>query len=141
MSLTESARPPPPLRVPCQLADQNGLNIQDLVSYRIEAVTPKLVLKQTCVSKGGKCGSTSIDRAFYAFMKREFGDAFTGLRYDLRGPGSLLMQEFEKEKRNLGVSRRRDNILLTFPGLKERLPNDFPRERYDREYEELILTW
>lgn len=51
---------------------------------------------------GGKCGATSIDRAFIRWMTQKFGAAYTAVSMTKRGPGSLFMDSFESAKRNFG---------------------------------------
>jgi hypothetical protein len=51
---------------------------------------------------GGKCGSTFIDRNFIAWMTQNFGDAFTSVPRNRRGPGSSFMNAFETAKKNFG---------------------------------------
>jgi hypothetical protein len=51
---------------------------------------------------GGKCGSTTIDRAFHRLMRSRFGMAFTSLPLAKKGAGSNLMKQFESAKRDFG---------------------------------------
>ena len=48
---------------------------------------------------GGKCGATYIDRNFNKWMIDTFGRGYTSLPAKKRGPGSKLMEEFDRAKR------------------------------------------
>ncbi|TPX16453.1 uncharacterized protein E0L32_003747 [Thyridium curvatum] len=87
-----------------QAYSQHAL-IRDLASYKISRKHPNLKLEQICVSEGGKCGSTTIDRAFLALMQRRFGEAFQKLPEKKRGINSKFMAEFESAKRDFNDPR------------------------------------
>lgn len=53
---------------------------------------------------GGKCGSTAVDRNFYALMSKRFGAAFDNLPIKRKSPGSDFMKKFEIIKRDFGHS-------------------------------------
>ena len=74
-----------------------GGGTSDCVTYRIAKVSP-LNLEEACVGIGGKCGSSSLDRAFWKFLGDIFGDAFKMLPPKKTGPGSDLMRRFEELK-------------------------------------------
>ncbi|KAK3348636.1 hypothetical protein B0T25DRAFT_546149 [Lasiosphaeria hispida] len=107
----------------------------DLASYEIQTVYPRLSLKQACVSKGGKCGSTSIDRAFYKLMCDRFGSAFTELDSSKTGPNSKFMLDFEAIKRSFGESEYEQINRLT---LKMDRADD--SDYYSAEDYEVIVT-
>ncbi|KAK0724594.1 hypothetical protein B0H67DRAFT_598148 [Lasiosphaeris hirsuta] len=107
----------------------------DLASYQIQTVYPRLSLKQACVSKGGKCGSTTIDRAFYKLMCDRFGSAFTELDSSKTGPNSKFMLDFEAIKRSFGESEYEQINRLT---LKMDRAED--SDYYSADDYEVILT-
>ncbi|EMF08039.1 actin-like ATPase domain-containing protein [Sphaerulina musiva SO2202] len=76
----------------------------DITTYEISSIDPKLTFKEHLVGTGGKCGSTYIDREFIKWMTEKFGSAYTDLKWELRGPASRLMKEFESYKRDFGKS-------------------------------------
>lgn len=61
---------------------------------------------------GGKCGSTTIDRALHRLMEERFGPLFTSLSYQKTGVGSKFMTQFESIKRDFGFSKRSRQYLL-----------------------------
>lgn len=93
---------------------------------------PRPSLEQACVSEGmlttyvhsddliqltytmigGKCGSTTIDRALHRLMEKRFGSLFSSLSYQKTGAGSKFMTQFESFKRDFGVSKRSRQYLL-----------------------------
>ncbi|KAF5704859.1 Hsp70 family heat shock protein [Fusarium globosum] len=77
----------------------------DLASYKVLVAYPIPSLEQACVSEGGKCGSTTIDRAFHRLMEERFGSSFSSLSYQKTGAGSKFMTQFESIKRHFGVSK------------------------------------
>lgn len=87
------------------LVSDCGGGTVDLTSYEITAITPKLAFKELIVGNGGKCGSTYIDREFIKWMETKFGNAYTSLSWEKRGPASRLMKDFEGHKRDFGKSR------------------------------------
>jgi len=60
------------------------------------------------VVKGGKCGSTYIDRNLHALLSNRFGRAFDELPWGQKGPGSKFMTCFEMVKRNFGLNDERE---------------------------------
>lgn len=46
------------------------------------------------------CGSTAIDRAFNEWMVNKFGDAYTKVDLEMRGPASNFFRQFEVAKKN-----------------------------------------
>lgn len=77
----------------------------DINTYKITATTPKLEFDELVVGKGGKIGSTFIDRQFQHWMTCRFGTAYTDLPAKKIGPGSRFMKEFEAFKRDFGGGR------------------------------------
>jgi len=75
----------------------------DITTYLIKSVQPELDFEELLVGEGGKCGSTYIDRLFLQWMANTFGEAFTRIPFERRGPGSKFMQEFEFCKRDFGL--------------------------------------
>lgn len=59
---------------------------------------------QICVSIGGKCGSTTIDRAFLKLVRSRVGKPFKNWSPKKTGRGSNLMMAFERVKRGFGTS-------------------------------------
>ena len=54
---------------------------------------------------GGKCGSTSIDRAFIELLRRRFGNCFDNAPAKRKCMGSRFMEAFEGAKRDFGFVR------------------------------------
>jgi len=84
---------------------------------------------------GGKCGSTTIDRAFYKLMCNRFGSTFTGLKREKTGPGSSFMSHFESAKRDFGCSEYSKTYRLHL-----KMPKAKDSEYYDTEDDEVLLT-
>jgi len=53
--------------------------------------------------RGGKCGSTFIDRNLHLLMRKRFGKAFEEIEMRRKGPGSRFMNEWERVKRSFGA--------------------------------------
>ncbi|KAF3770180.1 actin-like ATPase domain-containing protein, partial [Cryphonectria parasitica EP155] len=106
----------------------------DLASYEITSERPKLSLKEVCVSEAGKCGSTTIDRAFYQLMRKRFGGVFEKVPEEKRGVTSKFMKDFEAAKKDFGVSDHPRNTRLN---LKMQAKAS---EHYDDDDNEVILT-
>ncbi|KAK5719921.1 hypothetical protein LTR15_007194 [Elasticomyces elasticus] len=77
----------------------------DVTTFSIAALEPKLSFEELLVGSGGKCGSTYIDRNFIKWMEKRFGDSYTRLAWDKRGPASIFMKDFESHKRDFGTPR------------------------------------
>jgi hypothetical protein len=86
-----------------------------------------LEFEELLVGTGAMCGSTMIDRNFDVWMEKTFGDAYTKLDDDIRGPSSNFFKQFENAKRGFtgpGHQRR----MLVYP-----INMDIPRsEKYDK---------
>lgn len=85
--------------------------------------------------KAGKCGSTSIDRAFYKLMRERFGPAFDRVPEEKRSVSSKFMKDFEAAKRDYGVSEypRNSRLNLKINGVEG-------YDYYDDEDNEVLLT-
>ncbi|KAH7027909.1 uncharacterized protein B0I36DRAFT_385836 [Microdochium trichocladiopsis] len=106
----------------------------DLASYLIKSITPKLQLDQVCVSEGGKCGSTTIDRAFHGLMQDRFGESFTKLPQSRKGASSKFMGDFERTKRAFGSLTNDTTYGITLPLDVEQSAH------YDEAYSEVLVT-
>ncbi|KAF5965228.1 Hsp70 chaperone protein [Fusarium bulbicola] len=106
----------------------------DLASYKVQVAYPKPSLDQACVNEGGKCGSTTIDRALHRLMVDRFGSAFSSLPYEKRGAGTKFMNQFESAKRDFGLSKRSRKYRLD---LRLQVPNS---QWYDGDDNEVIIT-
>ncbi|KAJ1327994.1 molecular chaperone HscA [Microdochium nivale] len=104
-----------------------------LASYVTRATQPKLVLDQACVSEGGKCGSTTIDRV-HGLMQTHFEKSFDEVKADRKGANSKFMQAFDYYKRNFGSSQF-DKIYRIFLKIKAEGSG-----HYDAEEQEVLLT-
>ena len=72
----------------------------DLTGYGITFPKSGLTeFKEIVPGLGGKCGGTHVDTQFDHWMRMTFGKAFTSLSIEERGPGSELMNGFERAKR------------------------------------------
>jgi hypothetical protein len=59
--------------------------------------------------EGGKCGSTTIDRAFHDLLRARFGRAFDNAPRRSKEIGSRLMRDFEDAKKDFGSTTRSRN--------------------------------
>jgi hypothetical protein len=48
----------------------------DLISYKIEQVSPRLVVKEATSGTGGKCGSALLNQRFRRYLKQALGDRY-----------------------------------------------------------------
>ncbi|KAK6501049.1 hypothetical protein TWF506_003804 [Arthrobotrys conoides] len=78
----------------------------DLTAYIIEALKPKLSLRESCPAIGGKCGGTSVDRQLVKWLSERYKDAFLNLDEKWRGPGSRFMKDFELNKKKFGTGEQ-----------------------------------
>jgi hypothetical protein len=60
----------------------------------------RIEFEELLVGAGAMCGSTFIDRNFNEWMIKTFGEAYTNLDLDMRGPSSNFFHQFEAAKRN-----------------------------------------
>lgn len=94
----------------------------------------KLVFILISIAIGGKCGSTTIDRALHKLMEERFGSAFSSLPYEKKGGGAKFMNQFESAKRDFGVSKRSRKYRLD---LRLKVPDS---QWYDGDDNEVIIT-
>ncbi|KAK3369988.1 hypothetical protein B0H63DRAFT_514209 [Podospora didyma] len=117
---------------------QVGNGVLDLASYEVTNAFPRPSLNQVCLSCrlkiGGKCGSTSIDRAFHKLMRSRFGDAFDCLPPHKTGATSEFMGKFESAKRDFGTSQYSRTYRFH---LKMKVENS---DYYDSVDDEVLLT-
>lgn len=92
-----------------------------------------LKLTHICLTIGGRCGSTAIDRAFTELMETWFGTAFTNLPSGKRHVNSKFMKEFESVKQGFNGSGSFQTHRL---GLKM---TPQASDHYDYEEEEVLL--
>lgn len=89
----------------------------------------------------GKCGSTYIDRNFHKLLAERFGKAFTSLGADDIGPGSDLMDNFERFKKDFSgtppSSSLPQMLRLRMPLLEE---TPELKEFYDMRTSSILLT-
>jgi hypothetical protein len=97
---------------------------------------PVIRFEELLVGTGEKCGSTYIDREFYKWMSKSFGEAFDNLNPDKKRPGSRFMKEFEGHKRDFGFLSQSDQqfeIELVIPGAQD-------SDIYDKDNSTVRLT-
>jgi hypothetical protein len=99
----------------------------DMNTYIITSTKP-LEFEELVVGKGGRIGSTYIDRQFHHWMSSMFGPDFDQLDPKKIGPNSKFMQEFEHLKRNFGRNR---NKKTTFE-----LTLVMPKVKYSKHYDD-----
>ncbi|KAK7607931.1 hsp70-like protein [Phyllosticta paracitricarpa] len=74
----------------------------DLTTYKVITCHPTFKFQEICAGEGGKCGSTFVDRHFDAWMANKFKSNYIKLSTKNRGPGSKMMESFEKAKLKFG---------------------------------------
>ncbi|KAK6524506.1 hypothetical protein TWF281_011413 [Arthrobotrys megalospora] len=102
----------------------------DLASYIIEAIKPKLSLRETCPTSGGKCGGISVDLQLRNWMVKRYGDGYARINEKHKGPGSEFMNAFERNKMIFGTGRQ----LIPMS-----LPMDHDNDEYYDETFEVVL--
>jgi hypothetical protein len=90
-----------------------------------------------CLTLGGKCGSTYIDRNFNQWMIKTFGEAYTSLPLKRRGPGSEFMRSFEVAKRSFG-SEEAQRAMLEIDHIHM---DTFDCSFYDSDEGCVLLPW
>lgn len=110
------------------------LTCQDITTYLILEVYPRLKFEELCTGTGGKCGSTAVDRNFYKLMSDRFGDAFDRLPRKRKSPGSEFMRKFEIIKRDFGNSDEDTTFELPL-----NMTVDNPDPEFFDEEERLVL--
>ncbi|KAE8149079.1 hypothetical protein BDV25DRAFT_141187 [Aspergillus avenaceus] len=110
----------------CVIICDYGGGTVDVAAYLIENENPVTYRELTvsggefycqiiliCSMSGNTCGSTAVDRLFYKFMEETFGDAFIGLEPRLKGPGSFLMESFEKVKKRVHTLQPDEKVIIS----------------------------
>ena len=77
---------------------------QDLITYTIEKVSPRLSLYEAVVGSGGKCGSVAVDRAFLNLLESRIGPSFREWPARKTAPQSSLMRCFDAAKKEFGTT-------------------------------------
>ncbi|OJJ48585.1 hypothetical protein ASPZODRAFT_14713 [Penicilliopsis zonata CBS 506.65] len=113
------------------VTDMGGGTV-DLITYRITKLQPLKMVEAT-VATSGKCGSTTIDRAFHKWLEERFGDKFTGLPSTIVGSGSKVMREFEDVKRRFNGNDR-DEFRVTLA-----MKDQKSCANYDSDHGEVII--
>jgi molecular chaperone DnaK (HSP70) len=72
----------------------------DIVTYKVMLKDGKVNFEELLVGVGAMCGSTFIDRNFNKWMIEKFGEAYTKIDPELRGPSSNFFRQFEVAKKN-----------------------------------------
>lgn len=90
---------------------------------------------------GGKCGSTTIDRALVNMLQEEIGEPFVKLPQSKTGPGSRFMEEFELIKKDFDGAELEKKFNLPLTALSDPLRlSDPDTQRYDFVDCEIIIT-
>lgn len=120
-----------------------GGGTDDITTYTILQIEPRLQFEELCYGVGGKCGSTYIDRNFNEWMTATFGTAYTSIELRKRGPGSQMMQNFETAKMAFGSHRGIDDehIFEVENVNMNILDDNLKFECYDVEEQTIKLTW
>ncbi len=95
-------------------------------------------LEEACVGEGGKCGSTSIDRAFWAFLEEKFGESFKSLPAKKTASGSPLMSAFEDIKRDFKGHHIEDKTYEVPLKMKVKLEENEQLTKYYDEEEDMV---
>jgi len=130
-------------------------SFQDITTYSIVRTFPSIEFDELCVGagmtlpislwkkaraltdpfKGGKCGSTYIDRNFLNLMTERFGAAFENVPSRRKGPGSEFMTSFEKAKQSFGTT---ENELFEIYPID--MQGDLALEHYDEDEAAVVLS-
>lgn len=57
------------------VCDAGGRTV-DLISYKIQQISPSLVVKEATDGTGGKCGSSMLNQRFRRYLKQRLGDRY-----------------------------------------------------------------
>ncbi|CUS11601.1 unnamed protein product [Tuber aestivum] len=82
------------------------LSVQDLITYTVEKVSPRLSLHEAVVGSGGKCGSVAVDKEFLSLLESRIGPSFREWPARKTAPQGPLMREFDRAKREFGTTTR-----------------------------------
>ncbi|KAF5877191.1 putative hsp70 family protein [Botrytis fragariae] len=108
----------------------------DITTYTVTSVAPKLTFEELCIGTGGKCGSTYIDRHLHDLLSDHFGNDFDSIPYSRKGPGSVLMNNWEVLKKGFGRNMEEAGTVELGP-----LYLDLPSShQYDREDNVIFLS-
>lgn len=110
----------------------------DINTYKIIDTSPNLEFDELCTGKGGKCGSTYLDREMLKLLESRFGAAFRKVPVKSRGPGSPFMESWESAKRD--YSGGDGNDTRSYRVVPLRLDGDFLVQYYDESEVTVILS-
>ncbi|KAK8161374.1 hsp70-like protein [Phyllosticta citrichinensis] len=111
----------------------------DLTTYKFESCSPNFKFKEICMGEGARCGSTFVDRNFDAWMAKRFKGNYTKLSAKSRGPGSKMMESFEKAKSKFGpklMDQETERVKIENVDM-----NVQGSELYDREDHTVLFPW
>ncbi|KAK8196400.1 hsp70-like protein [Phyllosticta paracitricarpa] len=111
----------------------------DLTTYKVITCHPTFKFQEICAGEGGKCGSTFVDRHFDAWMANKFKSNYIKLSTKNRGPGSKMMESFEKAKLKFGpklMDKKTEKVKIENVDMK--VQNS---AFYDREDHTVVFPW
>ncbi|KAL2815193.1 actin-like ATPase domain-containing protein [Aspergillus granulosus] len=116
----------------CILICDCGGGTVDLTTYKVVQDDP-WELEECYVGNGGKCGAINLDRNLHELLSDRFKEHFIDLSDCLTGPGSPMMNDFERNKKTFGIPGERLIQLRLFMDVEE-------SEYYDRFDGGIILS-
>ncbi|KAK7539973.1 uncharacterized protein J3D65DRAFT_657497 [Phyllosticta citribraziliensis] len=112
----------------------------DLTTYVVQCCEPGFKFQEVCAGEGGKCGGSFVDRKFDEWMTKTFGKKYTELSPKYRGPGSAMMESFERAKQRfeLKLLERGNSEMVEIEHVKmDRDSSDI----YDRRESTVSFSW
>jgi molecular chaperone DnaK (HSP70) len=71
----------------------------DIITYRVDSLSPLFTIKEAVVGIGAKCGAIFVDRQFKVWLRQKLGvEKFRKIRRELLNAGSRMMKDFEIAK-------------------------------------------
>ena len=106
------------------LCDAGGGTV-DLISYRIDALTPRVTVSETVRGDGEKCGSTFLNRMFGQYLDEMFGDD-DEWDDEIKEAAMKAFEEVAKRK----LSGKERSIVIPVPGLPDDITKGVRRGRF-----------
>ncbi|KAK7514986.1 uncharacterized protein IWZ02DRAFT_372593 [Phyllosticta citriasiana] len=112
----------------------------DLTTYVVQYCKPEFKFQEVCAGEGGKCGGSFVDQKFDEWMSKTFGKKYTELSAKHRGPGSAMMESFERAKQRFEpkLLERENSEMVEIEHVNMDVENsDF----YDRRESTVSFPW
>ena len=110
----------------------------DITSYIVKRTHPRLVLDESGVGRGAKCGGTFVDRNLHRLLSLRYGEPFSCLPTDRIGPNSRFMAAFEAKKQSFSTNNTRKSMKLPL-----KIPAFEKSDKvigYDKKYSDILLS-